>query len=236
MCVCVCKVSVSWSAVTLAAWSKSASLALSVCLQTHALNSEDAPVIIFFMLSFKHHSHSVLWHLSSSKMCCHPPLYPAATDLISLSTMHTMTYLNLFVFVSCSVNIVKNPSSTQPFSRITCSDDILTSMRSVSQLDCKVWRVWLAKKIRSTGNIKEENNWRRSLKCTWSYRCNVILSSCSASPESQSDSEKKSQIDSLKLEISSLKEQIAQQQQTLQVKTAQVGKQEHCHRSLLSVD
>uniref|UniRef100_A0A3Q2PIW9 DAZ interacting zinc finger protein 1 n=1 Tax=Fundulus heteroclitus TaxID=8078 RepID=A0A3Q2PIW9_FUNHE len=39
----------------------------------------------------------------------------------------------------------------------------------------------------------------------------------------QSDGEKKSQIDSLKMEISSLKEQITQQQQALQVKIAQVG-------------
>lgn len=42
-------------------------------------------------------------------------------------------------------------------------------------------------------------------------------------PELRSDSEKKSQIESLKLEISSLKEQIVQQQQA---KIAQVGKTE----------
>ncbi|KAI3365804.1 hypothetical protein L3Q82_000803 [Scortum barcoo] len=49
----------------------------------------------------------------------------------------------------------------------------------------------------------------------------------------QSDSEKKSQIDSLKLEISSLKEQIVQQQQTLQVKTAQEKEQQSMHKDLL---
>lgn len=41
--------------------------------------------------------------------------------------------------------------------------------------------------------------------------------------ELQSDSEKKSQIDSLKMEISNLKEQLTQQQQDLQVKIAEVG-------------
>ncbi|KAG7236552.1 hypothetical protein INR49_000815 [Caranx melampygus] len=51
--------------------------------------------------------------------------------------------------------------------------------------------------------------------------------------QSRSDSEKKSQIDSLKLEISSLKEQIAQQQQTLQVKTAQEKEQQSMHKELL---
>lgn len=44
-------------------------------------------------------------------------------------------------------------------------------------------------------------------------------------PELRSDSEKKSQMESLKLEISSLKEQIVRQQQELQAKTAQVGNQ-----------
>lgn len=43
-------------------------------------------------------------------------------------------------------------------------------------------------------------------------------------PELHSESEKKSQIESLKLEIGSLKEEIARQQQDLQAKTAQVGK------------
>lgn len=51
--------------------------------------------------------------------------------------------------------------------------------------------------------------------------------------ELRSDSEKKSQIESLKLEISNLKEQIVQQQQDLQAKIAQVRKPEHCHRSKL---
>ncbi|XP_070786515.1 cilium assembly protein DZIP1 [Enoplosus armatus] len=49
----------------------------------------------------------------------------------------------------------------------------------------------------------------------------------------RSDSEKKSQIESLKLEISSLKEQIVQQQQVLQVKTAQEKEQQSTHRDLL---
>ncbi|XP_040888053.1 zinc finger protein Dzip1 isoform X3 [Toxotes jaculatrix] len=49
----------------------------------------------------------------------------------------------------------------------------------------------------------------------------------------QSDSEKKSQIESLKLEISSLKEQIVQQQQTLQAKTAQEKEQQSLHKDLL---
>lgn len=43
-------------------------------------------------------------------------------------------------------------------------------------------------------------------------------------PDLQSDSEKKSQIESLKLEISSLKEQVVQQQQALQAKIVQVDK------------
>lgn len=43
----------------------------------------------------------------------------------------------------------------------------------------------------------------------------------------RSDTEKKSQIESLKVEISSLKEQIDRQQQELRDKTAQVGKPEH---------
>lgn len=41
--------------------------------------------------------------------------------------------------------------------------------------------------------------------------------------ELRSESEKKSEIESLKLEISSLKEHIVGQQQDLQAKTAQVG-------------
>ncbi|XP_023285632.1 zinc finger protein Dzip1-like isoform X1 [Seriola lalandi dorsalis] len=49
----------------------------------------------------------------------------------------------------------------------------------------------------------------------------------------RSDSEKKSQIESLKLEISSLKEQIVQQQQTLQAKTAQEKEQQSMHKDLL---
>lgn len=46
----------------------------------------------------------------------------------------------------------------------------------------------------------------------------------------RSDSEKKSQMESLKLEISSLKEQIVRQQKELQAKTAQVGKPDCCDR------
>lgn len=49
-------------------------------------------------------------------------------------------------------------------------------------------------------------------------------------PELRSDSEKKSQMESLKLEISSLKEQIVRQQKELQAKTAQVGKPDCCDR------
>ncbi|XP_047211725.1 cilium assembly protein DZIP1 isoform X2 [Girardinichthys multiradiatus] len=49
----------------------------------------------------------------------------------------------------------------------------------------------------------------------------------------QSDSEKKSQIDSLKMEINSLKEQITQQQQALQVKIAQEKEQQSMHKELL---
>ncbi|KAM6893944.1 cilium assembly protein DZIP1 [Xenentodon cancila] len=49
----------------------------------------------------------------------------------------------------------------------------------------------------------------------------------------QSDSEKKSQIDSLKLEISSLKDQIVQQQQALQTKIAQEKEQQSMHKDLL---
>ncbi|XP_028428068.1 cilium assembly protein DZIP1 isoform X2 [Perca flavescens] len=51
--------------------------------------------------------------------------------------------------------------------------------------------------------------------------------------EMRSDSEKKSQIESLKLEINSLKEQIVQQQQDLQAKTAQEKEQQSMHRDLL---
>lgn len=54
-------------------------------------------------------------------------------------------------------------------------------------------------------------------------------------PELHSESEKKSQIESLKLEISSLKEQIARQQQDLQAKTAQVGKNLESSDSLILV-
>ncbi|XP_008276240.1 cilium assembly protein DZIP1 isoform X2 [Stegastes partitus] len=49
----------------------------------------------------------------------------------------------------------------------------------------------------------------------------------------RSDSDKKSQIDSLKLEISSLKEQIVQQQQTLAAKVAQEKEQQSMHKDLL---
>ncbi|XP_014906065.1 cilium assembly protein DZIP1 isoform X3 [Poecilia latipinna] len=49
----------------------------------------------------------------------------------------------------------------------------------------------------------------------------------------QSDSEKKSQIDSLKMEISSLKDQITQQQQDLQAKIAQEKEQQSMHKELL---
>lgn len=42
-------------------------------------------------------------------------------------------------------------------------------------------------------------------------------------PELRSESEKKSEIESLKLEINSLKEHIVRQQQDLQTKSAQVG-------------
>ncbi|XP_029370134.1 cilium assembly protein DZIP1 isoform X2 [Echeneis naucrates] len=49
----------------------------------------------------------------------------------------------------------------------------------------------------------------------------------------RSDSEKKSQIDSLKLEISSLKEQIVLQQQTLEAKTAQEKELQFVHREVL---
>eukprot|EP00064_Thunnus_orientalis_P009635 superscaffoldBa00001238_g9660 len=51
--------------------------------------------------------------------------------------------------------------------------------------------------------------------------------------ELRSDSEKKSQIESLKLEISNLKEQIVQQQQTLKDKTAQEKEQQSMHKDLL---
>ncbi|XP_043966301.1 zinc finger protein Dzip1 isoform X2 [Gambusia affinis] len=49
----------------------------------------------------------------------------------------------------------------------------------------------------------------------------------------QSDSEKKSEIDSLKMEISSLKDQITQQQQDLQAKIAQEKEQQSMHKELL---
>lgn len=49
----------------------------------------------------------------------------------------------------------------------------------------------------------------------------------------RSDSEKKSQIDSLKLEISGLKEQIVQQQQALAAKVAQEKEQQSMHKDLL---
>ncbi|XP_024150228.1 zinc finger protein Dzip1 isoform X1 [Oryzias melastigma] len=49
----------------------------------------------------------------------------------------------------------------------------------------------------------------------------------------QSDSDKKSQIESLKLEIGALKEQIAQQQQALAAKTVQEKEQESVQRDLL---
>lgn len=49
----------------------------------------------------------------------------------------------------------------------------------------------------------------------------------------QSDGEKKSQIDSLKSEISSLKEQIVQQQQALQAKIVQEKEQQSLHKDLL---
>ncbi|KAG8004590.1 Zinc finger protein Dzip1, partial [Nibea albiflora] len=49
----------------------------------------------------------------------------------------------------------------------------------------------------------------------------------------RSDNEKKSQIESLKLEINSLKAQIAQQQQDLQAKAAQEKEQQSIHKDLL---
>ncbi|TKS66214.1 Zinc finger protein [Collichthys lucidus] len=49
----------------------------------------------------------------------------------------------------------------------------------------------------------------------------------------RSDSEKKSQIESLKLEINSLKAQIVQQQQDLQAKAAQEKEQQSIHKDLL---
>ncbi|XP_022065083.2 cilium assembly protein DZIP1 isoform X2 [Acanthochromis polyacanthus] len=49
----------------------------------------------------------------------------------------------------------------------------------------------------------------------------------------RSDSEKKSQMDSLKLEISGLKEQIVQQQQALAAKVAQEKEQQSMHKDLL---
>lgn len=49
----------------------------------------------------------------------------------------------------------------------------------------------------------------------------------------RSDNEKKSQIESLKLEISSLKEQIVQQQQDVQAKTVQEKEQQSMHKELL---
>ncbi|GLD64873.1 zinc finger protein Dzip1-like isoform X1 [Lates japonicus] len=49
----------------------------------------------------------------------------------------------------------------------------------------------------------------------------------------RSDSEKKSQIESLKLEISNLKEQIVQQQQDLQTKIAQEKEQQSVHKAVL---
>ncbi|CAL8307612.1 unnamed protein product [Merluccius merluccius] len=51
--------------------------------------------------------------------------------------------------------------------------------------------------------------------------------------QSRSDSEKKSQLDVLKAEISGLKEQLVQQQQTLLAKTAQEKEQESLHRDLV---
>ncbi|XP_054479925.1 cilium assembly protein DZIP1 isoform X1 [Anoplopoma fimbria] len=51
--------------------------------------------------------------------------------------------------------------------------------------------------------------------------------------EYRSDSEKKSQIDCLKSEISSLKEQVVQQQMDLQAKTAQEKEQQSQHKDLL---
>ncbi|XP_059906771.1 LOW QUALITY PROTEIN: cilium assembly protein DZIP1 [Gadus macrocephalus] len=51
--------------------------------------------------------------------------------------------------------------------------------------------------------------------------------------QSRPDNEKKSQLDVLKEEISSLKEQLVQQQQTLQAKTDQEKEQESLHRDLV---
>uniref|UniRef100_A0A1A7X5T5 DAZ interacting protein 1 n=1 Tax=Iconisemion striatum TaxID=60296 RepID=A0A1A7X5T5_9TELE len=48
----------------------------------------------------------------------------------------------------------------------------------------------------------------------------------------QSDGEKKSQMESLKQEISSLKQQVVQQQQDLQAKIAEEKEQQHLHREL----
>lgn len=57
---------------------------------------------------------------------------------------------------------------------------------------------------------------------------NVFLFLFYLPSEVRSDSEKKSEIESLKSEIGSLKEQIVQQKQELQTKAAQVGQPDHC--------
>lgn len=91
---------------------------------------------------------------------------------------------------------MRRPSSTPPSCRITCSAATLKNMTSVSQTASRQ-RHFLV-------NIKTE-------------QCFCLLL------ELRSDSDKKSEIDSLKMEISSLKEHIVRQQQDLQAKTAQVG-------------
>lgn len=74
--------------------------------------------------------------------------------------------------------------------------------------------------IRKLSVHKVQSSSFRGKKATLS----LIMLSHALSPELRSDSEKKSQIESLKVEISGLKEQIDRQQQELQTKTAQVGK------------
>lgn len=85
-------------------------------------------------------------------------------------------------------------------SRVTCSGATLMSLRPVRHKPLLI----LAESCRS--NIKIES------VC---FKLNTEL---------RSDGEKKSQIESLKQEIGSLKEQIIQQQQELHTKTVQVRK------------
>lgn len=88
-------------------------------------------------------------------------------------------------------------------SRVTCSGVTLMSLRPVCQTFADL-RLVIQQK--DTAVLKELN------LC---FKLNTEL---------HSDSEKKSQIESLKQEISSLKEQIIQQQQELHTKTVQVRK------------